>query len=154
MLDAARGYQTSDKWYDSPRKIIPGNPDEELIMSQAQEILKLEREQAADFNSRNLKALLAQFSSAFVGFSSTRYERIAGRTALKRTFQHYLDQSPELRYSIRQPRVQVFGSAAVVSFYWTVELSPGHKVEGRGSHVFVKHGKNWSIVHEHFSRSH
>ena len=119
-----------------------------------QEILGLEREQASDFNSRNLKALLAQFSSNFVGFSSTRYERIAGRTALKRTFEHYLDQSPSLRYHIRQARVQVFGGTAVASFYWTVELAPGHKVEGRGSHVFVKRGKSWSIVHEHFSRSH
>ena len=91
-----------------------------------EEILRLEREQASDFNSRDLKALLAQFSSDFVGFSSTRYERIAGRTALKRTFDHYLDQSPQLRYSIRQPRVQIFGGAAVVSFYWTVELAPGH----------------------------
>ena len=119
-----------------------------------QEILGLERQQASDFNSRDLKALLAQFGSDFVGFSSTRYERIAGRTALKRTFEHYLDQSPQLNYSIRQPRVQVFGSAAVVSFYWTVELAPGHKIEGRGSHVFAKHGKKWSVVHEHFSRSH
>jgi len=119
-----------------------------------QEILGLEREQASDFNRRDMKALLAQFSSEFVGFSSTRYERIAGRTALKRTFEHYLDQSPQLRYSIRQARVQVFGGTAVASFYWTVELAPGHKVEGRGSHVFVKRGKSWSVVHEHFSRSH
>jgi len=119
-----------------------------------QQILGLEREQTSDFNSRNLKALLAQFGSDFVGFSSTRYERIAGRTALKRTFEHYLDQSPSLRYQIRQPRVQVFGGTAVVSFYWEVELASGHKIEGRGSHVFVKRGKMWSVVHEHFSRSH
>jgi len=118
------------------------------------EIHELEREQASDFNRRDMKALLAQFSPGFVGFSSTRYERIAGRPALRRTFEHYLDQSPQLRYSIRQARVQVFGGTAVASFYWTVELAPGHKVEGRGSHVFVKRGKSWSIVHEHFSRSH
>lgn len=119
-----------------------------------QEILGLEREQASDFNRRDMKALLAQFSSDFVGFSSTRHDRIAGRTALKRTFEHYLDQSPQLRYSIRQARVQVFGGTAVASFYWTVELAPGQKIEGRASHVFVKRGKSWSIVHEHFSRSH
>ena len=119
-----------------------------------QEILGLERQQASDFNRRDMKALLAQFSSDCVGFSSTRHDRIAGRTALKRTFEHYLDQSPRLRYRIRQARVQVFGGTAVASFYWTVELAPGQKIEGRGSHVFVKRGKSWSIVHEHFSRSH
>jgi ketosteroid isomerase-like protein len=118
------------------------------------EILRLEREQAGDFNRRDMEALLNQFQNNFVGFSSTKYDRIAGRAALKRTFEHYLDQSPQLRYSIKQPRVQMFGNTAVVSFYWTVDLSPRKKIQGRGTHVFVKHGKNWQIAHEHFSRSH
>jgi len=118
------------------------------------EILRLERQQVSDFNRRDLKALVDQFASNFVGFSSTRYERIAGRAALKKTFQHYLDQSPQLRYSISQPRVQVFDGTAIATFYWTVELMPEHKVQGRGSHVFTKRGRRWTVVHEHFSRSH
>lgn len=118
------------------------------------EILRLEHQQVADFNRRNLKALLEQFEPSFVGFSSTRHKRIAGRAALKRTFQHYLDQSPRVRYRIAEPRLQVFDGTAVVSFYWVVELSPKHRIEGRGSHVFIKHGNHWRIVHEHFSRSH
>ena len=118
------------------------------------EILRLEREQTADFNGRDLGALLKQYEQDFVGFSSTRYDRITGRSALKRTFQHYLDQSPQLRYSIKQPRIQVFGTTAVVSFYWNVELSPKKRIQGRGTHVFVKRGKQWQIAHEHFSRSH
>jgi len=124
------------------------------MTSAEREILRLEREQADDFNHRDLKALLNQFQERFVGFSSTKYDRIAGRGALKRTFQHYLDQSPDLRYSVKQPKVQMLGDAAVVSFYWTVVLSPKHKIQGRGTHVFAKRGKNWQIVHEHFSRSH
>jgi ketosteroid isomerase-like protein len=118
------------------------------------EILSYEREQADDFNRRDLQALLKQYEDDFVGFSSTKYDRIKGRTALKRTFLHYLDQSPKLRYIIKQPRVQVYGNAAVVTFYWTVELSRDHKVQGRGTHVFVKKGKQWQIAHEHFSKSH
>ena len=118
------------------------------------EILRLERQQAADFTRRDLKAILEQFEPSFVGFSSTRHKRIAGRVALKKTFEHYLDQSPRVRYRIAEPRVQVFDGAAVVSFYWVVELSPGHRVEGRGSHVFVRRGDQWRIAHEHFSRSH
>jgi ketosteroid isomerase-like protein len=121
------------------------------------EILRLEREQAGDFNRRDMEALLNQFQNNFVGFSSTKYDRIAGRAALKRTFEHYLDQSPQLRYSIKQPRVQMFGNTAVVSFYWTVDLSSKKskkKIQGRGTHVFVRRGKQWQIAHEHFSRSH
>jgi ketosteroid isomerase-like protein len=118
------------------------------------EILRLERQQAADFNRRDLKALLDQFEPGFVGFSSTRHKRVAGRAALKKTFEHYLDQSPRVRYSIAQPKVQVFDGAAVVSFYWVVALAPKHRIQGRGTHVFLKRGKQWRIAHEHFSRSH
>ncbi len=124
------------------------------MTSVEREILRLEREQAADFNRRDLDAIVEQFEPGFVGFSSTRHKRIAGRAALKKTFEHYLDQSPRVRYRIAEPRVQMLDGTAVVSFYWVVQLSPGHRVEGRGSHVLIKHGDRWRIVHEHFSRSH
>lgn len=118
------------------------------------EILRLEHQQVADFNRRNLKAILQQFDSSFVGFSSTGHKRISGRASLKRTFEHYWDVSPRVRYRIAEPRLQVFDGTAVVSFYWVVELSPKHRIEGRGSHVFIKRGDHWRIAHEHFSRSH
>lgn len=118
------------------------------------DILRLERQQVADFNRRRLAALLAPFGPGFVGFSSTRHKRISGRAALRKTFQHYLRQSPRVRYRIAQPRVQVFDRAAVASFYWTVALGGRRRVRGRGSHVFVRRGRRWGIVHEHFSRAH
>ena len=118
------------------------------------EILRIEKQQVADFNHREVKNLLEQFAPEFVGFSSTRHNRIAGRAALGKTFQHYLRESPRLRYRIAQPRLQVFDSTAVATFYWTVELSPKRRIEGRGTHVLVKRRGRWQIVHEHFSRSH
>ncbi|MFB3917173.1 MAG: nuclear transport factor 2 family protein [Terriglobales bacterium] len=117
------------------------------------EILRLERQQVADFNRRDLETILHQFAPGFVGFSSTRHNRIAGRAALKKTFLHYLADSPQVRYSIAQPRVQLFDGTAVASFYWTVEIAPGHRIHGRGSHVFVKQRGTWQIVHEHFSKA-
>ena len=116
------------------------------------QILQMERQQERDFNQRKIGALLQQFAPGFVGFSSTRHARIAGLSALKKTFLHYMRQAPQVRYRIAQPRVQVFGSSAVASFYWTVNLGR-RAVRGRGSHVFVKHGTRWYIVHEHFSRA-
>ncbi|HXE76034.1 MAG TPA: nuclear transport factor 2 family protein [Candidatus Xenobia bacterium] len=116
-------------------------------------ILQMEREQERNFNQRQVGKLLRQFAPGFVGFSSTRHARIAGRVALGKTFQHYLQQARRVRYRVAQPRVQVFGNAAVASFYWTVTLGR-RVVRGRGSHVFIKQGKQWRIVHEHFSRAH
>jgi hypothetical protein len=123
-------------------------------MTSQQQILRLERQQEKDFNQHRVDRCVALFDSAFIGFSSTRHARIAGRAALKKTFLHYLRQSPRLRYRIAQPRVQVLNGCAVASFYWTVQLSPRRAVRGRGSHVLVRQGKTWRIVHEHFSRAH
>lgn len=124
------------------------------MTSVQRDILRLEQQQARDFNRHDLGALLAQFAPGFMGFSSTRHKRVSGRNELASTFRHYFDRSPQVHYRINQPRVQVFGDTAVASFYWTVSLSPRRKVEGRGSHVFLKRGGAWKIVHEHFSKAH
>jgi ketosteroid isomerase-like protein len=118
------------------------------------EILRLERSQVSDFNRHNIKALVNQYSEGLVGFSSTRYERIRGRAALANTFKHYMKVSPRVRYSVSDVKVQPLGETAVASFYWKVQLAPGHHVSGRGTHVLVKDKGKWKIAHEHFSRSH
>lgn len=119
----------------------------------ARQILRLERQQVADFNRGKVSDLLRSFDPGFVGFSSTRHARIAGRNALRKTFHYYQRMAPKLTYSIAQPRVQVYGPAAVATFYWKVRLGK-RAVHGRGSHVFVKKAEGWRIVHEHFSRAH
>ncbi len=118
------------------------------------ELLALEHKQVADFNRHEIRALLSHFDRSFAGFSSTRHERIRGAAQLSNTFRHYMKVSPNVRYAIKEPRVQMLGDNAVVSFYWKVQLAPGHAIEGRGTHVYVRKGGQWKIVHEHFSRSH
>lgn len=123
-------------------------------MKAVQEIVRREREQVRFFNRGQVDAIVKQFDPSFVGFSSTRHDRIAGLAALRRTFFYYLRKSPKFRYRITQLRVQQFGDTAVATFYWTVRLGPRRKIDGRGTHVFTRRGKNWRIVHEHFSRAH
>jgi len=121
------------------------------------EILSIERAMARDFNAGKIDRILGHFDRRVVGFSSTRQERLTGRAALRRTFNYYLHASPRMKYKIAQPQVQVFGEAAVVTFNWTVDLGggrPRHTIRGRGSHIFVRRGAKWQIVHEHFSRAH
>lgn len=119
-----------------------------------EQILRLEREQARAVNRRNIRAATRMFDKSFVGFSSTRHRRIRGLGALAKTFQYYLKRAPRMTYRIEQPQVQVNGDTAIATFYWTVGLGQGRRVHGRGTHVFVRKGKNWRVVHEHFSRAH
>jgi ketosteroid isomerase-like protein len=121
------------------------------------EILGIEKQMVRDFNARKTNRLLGHFHPRVTGFSSTRQERIEGRTAMRKTFEYYHHASPHMRFAIARPRVQELGDSAVATFTWTVELGTGrprHTIRGRGTHVFARSGKKWLIVHEHFSRAH
>ena len=118
------------------------------------QILRLEREQAEAINRGDLRGAVQMFDKSLVGFSSTTHARIHGLTALGRTFQHYWKRAPKMTYRIEQPHVHVSGNSAVATFYWKVWLGAGRTVRGRATHVFARKGKNWRVVHEHFSRAH
>ena len=119
-----------------------------------QQILKLEREQERAINRGDIPRALRMFDGGFVGFSSTKHERIRGLAALARTFHHYLKRAPRMTYRIAQLHVHTSESTAVATFYWSVGLGKGRKVHGRGTHVFARKGKSWRVIHEHFSRAH
>jgi ketosteroid isomerase-like protein len=127
------------------------------MASAIQAILGIERQMVREFNAGKIDRLLGHFHPRVVGFSSTRQERIAGRAAMRKTFNYYRQASSRIKYTIAKPQVQVFGETAVATFTWTVELGSGrprHVVQGRGSHVFARRAGKWQIVHEHFSRAH
>jgi ketosteroid isomerase-like protein len=118
------------------------------------EILNLEREQVRAINRGDVRGALKLFDRGFVGFSSTKHQRIRGLEALRKTFDYYLKQAPKLSYHMENPHVSASNGTAVATFYWSVQLGRGHKIHGRGTHVFAKQGKEWKVVHEHFSRAH
>ncbi len=119
-----------------------------------QQILRLEREQVHAINHADIRGALKMFDRGLVGFSSTQHKRIRGLGALRKTFHYYLKRAPKMTYSIEQPQVHVSGGTAVATFYWTVGLGRGKRIRGRGTHVFARQGRNWRVVHEHFSRAH
>ena len=127
------------------------------MASAVQAILAVEKEMVRDFNAGKTDQLLGHFHPRVVGFSSTKQERISGRSAMKKTFDYYRQASAHMKYNIAKPAVVVFDDTAIASFYWTVELGTGrprHVIKGRGTHVFVQRSGKWQIVHEHFSRAH
>jgi len=121
------------------------------------EIVNIEKSIVKLFNEKNIKEILKYFSKDFVGFSSTKHERVPNLTQLKKTFLHYLDEGDQVIYSIKNLKVKIYGEAALTTFYWTVDLKKKKKtktISGRGSHVFLMLDTGWSIVHEHYSKAH
>ncbi len=117
-------------------------------------ILKLEREQARAINRGDIAGATRMFDRTLVGFSSTKHRRIRGLRELAKTFRYYRKRAPQMAYHMAEPQVHVSGGTAVATFYWTVALGRGRKVHGRATHVFARKGKDWRVIHEHFSRAH
>src|SRR5437899_11744954 len=86
------------------------------------QILQLEREQVRAINRGDLRGALKLFDRGFVGFSSTRHQRIRGLGALRKTLDYYLKRAPKLAYHMEQPHVPVSGGTAVGMFCWRVRL--------------------------------
>ncbi|MCF8372330.1 MAG: nuclear transport factor 2 family protein [Bacteroidales bacterium] len=120
-------------------------------------IIEKEEQMVDAFNRGEIDKVLTYFDKDVICFSSTMLERIGGLEEFKKTFEYYKMQSLEIEYFIFSPIVQDFGDTAMVSFYWVVALIEGsnrREMNGRGSHLYVKKGDDWKIVHEHFSRAH
>ena len=121
------------------------------------ELAVIEKSIVKLFNEKNIKDILKYFRSDFIGFSSTKHERLTNLTQLKKTYLHYLEEGDEMTYNIKNLKVNIYGEAALTSFYWTVELKKKKKtkmINGRGSHIFVLLDGGWRIVHEHYSKAH
>lgn len=123
----------------------------------ARQLIEMEEQAARAFNRRDLERILEFFDpESFSGFSSTKFDRIHGLKDLRKTFEFYLGEAEQVDYSIAKPEVQVYGGAAVVTFYWQVKLR-GKKLKqtlrGRATHVYIREEDRWRIVHEHFSKA-
>jgi len=121
------------------------------------ELAAIEKSIVKSFNQGDLKTILAHFDKNFVGFSSTKHERLTNLSQLKKTFQHYLEEGDKVTYSIKNLKVKIYGEGALTSFYWQVDIEKRKKVKsinGRGSHVFLVAEDGWRIVHEHYSKAH
>ena len=109
------------------------------------------------FNTKKIDSILEYFSDNFVGFSSTKHERLTKTSQLKKTFLHYLGEGDQVKYSIKNLKVNIYGECALTSFYWQVDIHKKKKVKslsGRASHVYMQEADEWKIVHEHFSKAH
>jgi len=121
------------------------------------EIVEIEKSIVKLFNEQKITDILKYFQSDFIGFSSTKHERVTSLSQLKKTFLHYLDEGDQVKYSIRNLKVKIYGEAALATFYWKVDLKKKKKtktINGRASHIFLIGENGWRIVHEHFSRAH
>jgi ketosteroid isomerase-like protein len=122
-----------------------------------QSLIDIEKSMVRLFNKKDINGILAHFSDNFVGFSSTKHERLTNLSQLKKTFLFYLDEGEKVSFRIKNVKVKIYGELALTTFYWEVEIHKKKKkkhIDGRASHLYLLFDQEWKIVHEHFSKAH
>ena len=87
----------------------------------------IEKQMVKLYNEKKIDEILQYFSDNFVGFSSTKHERITKLSQLKKTFLHYLSEGDPVKYSIKNIKVDIYGESVLTSFYWRVNIHKGKK---------------------------
>ena len=78
--------------------------------------------------------------------------RIEGLEAVRNYMASLAGQIPPHTYDIVNPKVQVYGNTAILTFHWKASTTDGKALEGWKA-TSVYHWKNgkWSMVHAHWS---
>jgi len=125
-----------------------GNPEKEL--------LDAENRLTSAYVGKNVEAFFQDSDEGLSAFHASNPYRIDDRRAIEsalKTFYKY--STPTGLYKV-QPRVQLYGDAAVVTYHFieTGEAEGGKlfAYEGKQTDVFVKKQGKWTLVHFHSSR--
>jgi ketosteroid isomerase-like protein len=124
--------------------------------NQERELLDIENRITSAYLSKNLEAFFQDNDEGLSAFHASNPYRIDDRRSIEnalKTFYKY--SSPTGLYKV-QPRVQIHGDAAVVTYHFieTGEAEGGklYAYEGKQTDVFVKKQGRWTLVHFHSSR--
>jgi hypothetical protein len=124
--------------------------------NQEKELLDLENKITSAFLSKTVEDFFPGNEEGLSAFHASNPYRIDDRRSIEnalKTFYKY--SSPTGLYKV-QPRVQVYGDAAVVTYHFieTGEAEGGkiYAYEGKQTDVFVKKQGKWTLVHFHSSR--
>lgn len=126
------------------------------ITNIGREVLRAEQTTWERFQNRNIEGMLEMMDADFTAFSGSMPLRLDTKKAEEdhiRTFVEKLD-GQVLDYQIREPRVQVFGQAAVLTYHFSVTVVlKGEKqtLTGKNTSVWVRRDKGWRQAHYHYA---
>jgi ketosteroid isomerase-like protein len=124
-----------------------GNPEKEL--------LDIEDKMTAAYVSKNLAAYLQYIDPAVSAFHASNPYRIDDKQVVQDALgMFYKNSDPSGLYKL-QPRVQLYGDTAVVTYHFLETGGEGPRAyayEGKQTDVFVKKQGKWVLVHFHSSR--
>jgi hypothetical protein len=98
--------------------------------------------------------LIGYFHPNMVAITATDRERLEGREACVAGWKHFAQAARIHHWRELEPRIQVYGHTAVVTYYFDMSFDMGGQtvmLGGRDMFVFVKEGGKWLAVADQFS---
>jgi ketosteroid isomerase-like protein len=119
-----------------------------------QEVIALERSALDKWSQGNTLGYIEISADDLTWFDFTpgRQPRIEGLEAMRNFLAPLGQQIPHHTYELVDPRVQVYGSTAILTFHWSATTTEGQPLP-RWKATSVYHWKDgkWRMVHGHWS---
>jgi uncharacterized protein (TIGR02246 family) len=134
--------------------ILGGCDSNKSIQNAEQEIIALERsalDKWAQSNTGGYIDLCADDVTWF-DFQPGAQPRIDGIEAVRNYMAPIAGQIPLHTYEIVNPKVQVYGNTAILTFHWKASMSDGKPLdEWKTTSVYNRKDGKWRQVHAHWS---
>ena len=119
------------------------------------ERLTLEINQA--FVRNDLQGVARHVARDITWISHTSLQRQDGRDVFVNALRETMARKQTIRWQERDLRVQVWGDAAIVSFFYDHHARLGNRTidrVSRATYGFARRGGRWLLVHDHSSVAH
>ncbi len=120
------------------------------------ELLEVENRITAAYLGKNLEAFFQDSDEGMSVFHASNPYRLDERRQIYEALKAFYKDSSPTGLSKLQPRVQVYGDAAVVTYHFVetggAEHGKLYAYDGKQTDVFVKKQGKWTLVHFHSSR--
>jgi len=139
-------------WHSSLPATLPLTAS--ALNAEAQRIIQIERDAWEALRSKDLAAIGNYFADDVSIFEYGQAYRIQGKAEVLRGIETWLGDSTIRSYQILDPKVQVLGDTAILSYYFTdTVVTAGREMphSGKLTVVFAKEGGAWKALHEHVS---
>lgn len=85
-------------------------------------------------------------------FTAGEQQRVDGLEALRKYMESFEGQIPPHTYSIENPKVQVYGNAAILTFHYAGTTTDGTPMpKWKATSVYYWNDGQWRMVHAHWS---
>jgi hypothetical protein len=129
-------------WIAAPGATSGGDP--------AQEVLALERQAMDGWLKGNPEPQLAISDPEITYIHAVTPKRVEGLAALRELFEPYRGRPLFDAYEIRDPKVQVSGDVAVLTYELAQRIGSA-TTYWNGTQVYCKKPEGWRVIHTHWS---